>query len=103
MCHPSDKEYMSVDKTWGIMPPSDICPSVLGFYMFTLFGIAMVWNQLRLPVNTTSKFTSISLSPNNLTSFFFFFYKFYNFNPSIYMEKWRRVEGEPILSNRQLL
>lgn len=51
----------------------------------------------------TSKFASVSLLPNNLTSFFLFIYKFYNFNLSIYMQKWRRVEGEPILSSRQLL
>ena len=37
MCHPNDEEYMPVDKTWGIMPSSSICPSVLGFYLFTLF------------------------------------------------------------------
>ena len=28
MCHPDDQEYMPVDKTWGIMPPSGRCPSV---------------------------------------------------------------------------
>ena len=32
MCHPSDEEYMLVDKTWDIMPLSGICPSILGFY-----------------------------------------------------------------------
>ena len=30
MCYPSDQEYMPVDKTWDIMPPSGKCPSTLG-------------------------------------------------------------------------
>ena len=44
MCHPSDQKYMPVDKTWGIMPPSGMCPSVLGFYflLFIPFGILIV-------------------------------------------------------------
>ena len=44
MCHPSDQEYMHVDKTWGIMPPSGMCPSVLGFHflLFIPFGILIV-------------------------------------------------------------
>lgn len=37
MCHPGDQEYMPVDKTWGLMPPSGMCPSVLGFYSYCLF------------------------------------------------------------------
>ena len=24
MCHPSDTDYMPVDKTWGILPPSNM-------------------------------------------------------------------------------
>ena len=36
MCHPSDQEYMPVDKTWGIMPSSGC------FYLFTLFDILTV-------------------------------------------------------------
>ena len=24
MCHPDDQDYMLVDKTWGIMPPSGL-------------------------------------------------------------------------------
>ena len=27
MCHPGDNESIPVDKTWGIMPPSGMCPS----------------------------------------------------------------------------
>ena len=27
MCHPGDTEFMPVDKTWGIMPPSGMPPS----------------------------------------------------------------------------
>ena len=42
MCHPGDQEYMSVDKTWGIMPPSSMYLFVLGFYLFTLFDILTV-------------------------------------------------------------
>ena len=33
MCHPGDQEYMLVDKTWGIMPPSGMNQSVLGLYL----------------------------------------------------------------------
>jgi len=44
MCHPSDQEYMPVDKTLGIMPSSGLYPSVLGFYflVFTLFDILSI-------------------------------------------------------------
>ena len=44
MCHPGDQEYMPVDKTWGIMPMSGMCPSVLGFYflLLILFDILTV-------------------------------------------------------------
>ena len=28
MCRPGDTEYMPVDKTWGIMPPSSMHPSI---------------------------------------------------------------------------
>ena len=28
ICHPGDQEYMPVDKTWGIMPPSGMPPSI---------------------------------------------------------------------------
>ena len=44
MCHPRDQEYMLVDKTWGIMPPFGMCPSVLGFYflVFILFDILII-------------------------------------------------------------
>ena len=31
MCHPGDQEYMTVDKNWGIMPLSGMCPFVLRF------------------------------------------------------------------------
>ena len=43
MCHPSDQEYIPVDKTWDIMPLSDICPFVLGFdfLVFTSFNIIL--------------------------------------------------------------
>ena len=27
MCHPGDTEYMPVDMTWGILPPSEMHPS----------------------------------------------------------------------------
>ena len=30
MCHLGNHEYTPVDKTWGIMPSSDKCPSTLG-------------------------------------------------------------------------
>ena len=28
MCHLGDREFMPVDKTWGIMPPSSMHPSI---------------------------------------------------------------------------
>ena len=31
MCHPDDQEFMLVDKTWGIMPLSGMCPLILKF------------------------------------------------------------------------
>ena len=39
MCHPDDQEYMPVDKTWGIMLPSNRCPPVLNFIFYHLFGL----------------------------------------------------------------
>ena len=44
MCHHGDQEYMSVDKTWGIMPPFGMYSSVLDFYflVFTLFDTLIV-------------------------------------------------------------
>ena len=32
MCHPSDQEFLPVDKTWGIMPPSGMHSSVFKFF-----------------------------------------------------------------------
>ena len=34
MCHPGDNEFMSVDKTWGIMSPSGMRPSTVRFIYF---------------------------------------------------------------------
>ena len=39
MCHPGDEEYILVDKTWGIMPPSGMCPSILGFLFCCVYQI----------------------------------------------------------------
>ena len=36
MCHPNDNEFMPVDKTWGIMPPSGMRPSTI-FIFFSTF------------------------------------------------------------------
>ena len=52
MCHLGDKEYMLVDKTWGIMPPFGMCLSVLGFYLFTLFVYS---NRLLLQLRIVQK------------------------------------------------
>ena len=38
MCHPGDEEYMPVDKTWGIMPLSGICPCFF-FFFFNILTI----------------------------------------------------------------
>ena len=32
MCHPGDNEFMPVDKTWGIMPPSGMCLSTETYF-----------------------------------------------------------------------
>ena len=34
MCHPGDNEFMPVDKTWGIMPPSGMRPSTNIYFCF---------------------------------------------------------------------
>ena len=39
MCHPDDQEFMPVDKTWGIMPLSGRCPSILNFICYYPFHI----------------------------------------------------------------
>ena len=39
MCYPGDEKYMPVDKTWGIMPPSGMCPSILGFLFHCVYLI----------------------------------------------------------------
>ena len=38
MCHPDDQEYMPMDKTWGIMPPSGMYLPVLGLYLLLLIS-----------------------------------------------------------------
>ena len=41
MCQPNNQEYMTIDKTWGIMPKSGMCSSVaLGFILYFLFRLA---------------------------------------------------------------
>ena len=37
MCHPDDQKFMLVDKTWGIMPMSGRCLSVLNFTCYYWF------------------------------------------------------------------
>ena len=34
MCHPSDNEFMPVDKTWGIMPSSGMRSSINIYFCF---------------------------------------------------------------------
>ena len=34
MCHPGDNEFMPVDKTWGIMPPSGMHPFIKIYFCF---------------------------------------------------------------------
>ena len=36
MCDPNDQENMPVDKTWGIMPLSGRCPSILSCIFYFL-------------------------------------------------------------------
>ena len=46
MCHLEDQEYMPVDKTWGIMPPSDRYSSI--------FKLRFPSRQLALVVDPSS-------------------------------------------------
>ena len=41
MYHPDDQEYIPVDKTWGIMPPSGRRPSGLNFVFYYLFCVSL--------------------------------------------------------------
>ena len=41
MCHPDDQEYMLIDKTWGIMPPSSRCPFGLNFVSYYLCHVGL--------------------------------------------------------------
>ena len=34
MCQPDDQAYMPIDRTWGIMPLSGRCPSILNFVFY---------------------------------------------------------------------
>ena len=51
MCHPGDQEYMLVDKTWGIIPSSNMCSSVLGL-LFSIVYIIPYSNCLLLQLGT---------------------------------------------------
>ena len=44
MCHPSDIEYMPIDKTWGILPPFGMNLSIfsLGFFFIFYFFIFFI-------------------------------------------------------------
>ena len=43
MCHHSDNEFMPVDKTWGIMPPSGMHPST---EIYFCFDFSLTFNYL---------------------------------------------------------
>ena len=50
MCHPGDQEFMPVNKTWGIIPPSGMHSSVFRFFIV-----------LVLLVTLTASFCSLGL------------------------------------------
>ena len=39
--HPSDQEFMPVDKTWGIMPPSGMHPFVFRFLIMLILLVTL--------------------------------------------------------------
>ena len=53
MCHPGDNEYMHIDKTWGIMPPSGMPPSAFRFLLALAF--TCYFNHLLLQPKTIHK------------------------------------------------
>lgn len=59
MCHPNDQENMPVDKTWGIMPPSGRCPSILSCIFISCLicwpnhhPLLQPWTIQRLPLSS---------------------------------------------------
>ena len=53
MCHPGDNEYMPVNKTWGIIPPSGMRPSAFSFLIVLTFTCYS--NRLLLQLETVYK------------------------------------------------
>ena len=47
MCHLEDQKYIPMDKTWGIMPPSDRCSSGLNF-VYYLCHVSLTVSILQL-------------------------------------------------------
>jgi len=56
MCHPGDNKYMPVEKTWGIMPPSGMRPSMLMFITVLNFLHVILIVRLLLQLGTVPKF-----------------------------------------------
>ena len=56
MCHPGDNKYMPVDKTWGIMSPSGMRPSMLMFITILYFLHVILIVRLLLQLGTVPKF-----------------------------------------------
>ena len=42
MCHEYDQEFMPVDKTWGIMPPSGRCLLAISWLSNLLYNVLTV-------------------------------------------------------------
>ena len=52
MCHPGDHEYMPVNKSWGIMPPSGMHPSA---FRLIVLAFTCYFNRLLLQLGTIHK------------------------------------------------
>ena len=52
MCRPSDTDYMPIDKTWGILPPSGMNPSMFSILVINCY----VTNHLLLQFGSVHKF-----------------------------------------------
>ena len=56
MCHPGDHEYMPVNKTWGIMPPSGMHSSIIRFSIVLNFLHVILTIHLLLQLGIVHKF-----------------------------------------------
>ena len=53
MCHPGDQVFMLVNKTWGIMPPSGMHPSVFKFLIVLVLLVTLTVSFCSLGLSTS--------------------------------------------------